>query len=532
MKHLSGVDSLFLAMEHGTQHMHVAGLGIYDPSTAPGGKVRFKSVLAFFAARLGQSKVFRRRLVPSPWGVDRPYWVEDGEIDIEYHVRHIALPHPGDWRQLMIQVARIHSRALDMTKPLWEAYIIEGLDNIPGIPKDSFALYTKFHHSAIDGEAGAELIRAIHSLEPAPQSDPAQAPQALVADREPTPIELYARAIGNRAQQMFQASRLVADLGGRALEAGGSLLASGKAADLVAKAIARVPGADGGLRAVAGADRDMPGMKAHTRFDAPVSAHRVVDAVGFPLADCRKIRAHVDGVTINDIFLAATAGAIRSYLEGKGELPTTTLNALVPLTTRGADKTMDAGNQIGMTAMPLFTDIADPVERLLAVRRSAGRNKAVQATLGRDLPARVLEVLPAPLSERLLRMTLMAMADVVVSNVRGPEMPLYMAGAQLVLFCPVSIAFDGVGLNITGFSYNGTLWVCFVSCRGMMPDPAEFARCLDENFEALVRGAIASGPPRGTRARARARVAQAPAETTVVAARRTAAPRKKKASGG
>ena len=170
MKYLSGMDNLFLAMDKGNQHLHVASLGIYDPSTASGGKVRFKAILSYFSSRLNVAKLFRRRLVSAPLGLDRPYWIEDAEIDIEYHVRHIALPHPGDWRQLMIQVARLHSRPLDMTKPLWEAYIIEGLDNIPGLPIGSFAVYIKIHHSAIDGEAGAAMLSAIHAH--SPEADP------------------------------------------------------------------------------------------------------------------------------------------------------------------------------------------------------------------------------------------------------------------------------------------------------------------------------------------------------------------------
>ena len=121
MKHLSGLDNLFLAVEHGNQLMQVAALGIYDPSTAPGGELRFTSVLAFFESRMKQTKIFRRRLVEAPWGLDRPYWIDDTDVDVEYHVRHIALPQPGDWRQLMIQVARLHSRSLDKSKPLWEA---------------------------------------------------------------------------------------------------------------------------------------------------------------------------------------------------------------------------------------------------------------------------------------------------------------------------------------------------------------------------------------------------------------------------
>ena len=158
MKQLSGTDNLFLRMERGHQFMHVAGLGIYDPSTAPEGRVRFKDILRFFESRLDASPIFRRRLVNVPFDVDRPYWIEEADIDVEFHVRHVALPHPGDWRQLCIQVARIHSRPLDRSKPLWEAYVIEQLNNVPGIPPGSFALYIKFHHCAVDGEAGTEIL--------------------------------------------------------------------------------------------------------------------------------------------------------------------------------------------------------------------------------------------------------------------------------------------------------------------------------------------------------------------------------------
>jgi WS/DGAT/MGAT family acyltransferase len=492
MKHLSGLDSLFLAMEQGNQYMHVAGVGIYDPSTAPGGKVRFKSVLNFFSEQINRSRVFRRRLVVAPMGLDRPYWIEDAEVDIEYHVRHISLPHPGDWRQLMIQVARIHSRPLDMTKPLWESYIIEGLDNIPGIPEGSFAMYTKFHHSAVDGEAGAALIKALHSLSPVTEDAAAGAP-IIVADRDPTRAELYAHAVSNRAKQVFDGSRLLMELGSRAVRAGADMVVSGKAAEMGVKfASQRFGGKKASAEEVAGS-KDLPRFKVHTRFDNDVSAHRVVDAVGFSLADCRKIRQHVADVTINDIFLAATSGAIRKYLVAKGELPVRTLNAMMPISTRGTLKDANAGNQIGMSAIPLRTDIADPLECLLAVRRGTGKSKALNTVLGKDLPMKVLQILPASVAERILRMTVMAMSNVVVSNVRGPDEPMYMAGAQLVLFLPVSIAFTGIGLNITGFSYNGTLWVCFVSCREMIPDPQFFSQCLDEAFEDLVTAAIARG---------------------------------------
>ena len=206
MKQLSGTDNLFLRMERGHQFMHVAGLGIYDPSTAPDGRVRFKDILRFFESRLDASPIFRRRLVNVPFDVDRPYWIEEADIDVEFHVRHVALPHPGDWRQLCIQVARIHSRPLDRSKPLWEAYVIEQLNNIPGIPPGSFALCIKFHHCAVDGEAGTEILKAIHSTSAEDFSDGGFAGKRY-RDREPTALELYSRAVAHGAKRVPQAAR-------------------------------------------------------------------------------------------------------------------------------------------------------------------------------------------------------------------------------------------------------------------------------------------------------------------------------------
>lgn len=502
MKHLSGMDNLFLAMDKGNQHLHVASLGVYDPSTAPAGKVRFKAILSHFSSRLNVHKLFRRRLVAARFGLDRPYWIDDAEIDIEYHVRHIALPHPGDWRQLMIQVARLHSRPLDMTKPLWEAYIIEGLDNIPGIPAGSFAMYMKVHHSAIDGEAGAAMLTAIHSLTPEPDVESRDETRTMIADRDPTPVELYALAVANRSQQVFDATKLLAKIGGRVAVAGRQMIVSGRALELGKELIA-----GGGKLAPREPNPDTPGRKPQTRFDAPISANRVVDAVGFSMADCQKIRQYVDRTTINDIFMAATSGAVRRYLEAKGELPAKGLNAMVPMTIRGEHKGGDEGNQIGMTVMPLRTDVADPLERLNAVKRGATKNKAMNAVIGKEMPAQLIQVLPAGITELLLTKGMMALANMTVSNVRGPDVPLYIAGAQLVLFLPVSAISNDMGLNVTAFSYNGTLWVCFISCRKMMPDPSFFAQCLNESFDELVHTAI----ERGVQGSATNRVSRIPA---------------------
>ena len=216
----------------------------------------------------------------------------------------------------------------------------------------------------------------------------------------------------------------------------------------------------------------------------------MVDAVGYSLADCKKIRQHIEAVTINDIFLAATGGALRKYLAVKGELPEASLNAMMPLSTRGEHAGRDAGNQVGLAAVPLGTDIDDPLARLHAVHRAANRGKSVAAALGKDLPARLVDALPAVVVEQVTRSALVPLVNVTVSNVRGPEQPLYMAGAKLQMFMPLSIIIDGIGLNLTGLSYNGTLWVCFVSCRKMLPDPAVFVKCLAESFDELVAAAV------------------------------------------
>jgi WS/DGAT/MGAT family acyltransferase len=484
MRQLSGTDSLFLRLERGNQYMHVAGLGIYDPSTAPEGRVRFKDVLRFFEARLDSLPLFRRRLVTVPLGIDRPYWIEDPDIDIEFHVRHIALPRPGDWRQLCIQVARIHSRPLDRSKPLWEAYVIEGLDNIPGLPSGSFALYLKLHHCAVDGEAGTELIRAIHST----LADDFSEPQARVRrykDRMPTVPELYLRAMARGVSRVPSLARLSAETAARVAGAGAAV--PGGLTALLSKqetpTVARL----------AEALRKPPA----TRFAGKVSAHRVVEVVGLPLAGFKTIRASIPEATINDLFMTTVGGALRRYLESKGELPDATLTCMVPMSFRGADKTADVGNQVGMAVMPLHTELHDPLDRLQEIRRGAAKAKAFSGLVGRDLTARLFEVLPDAANELATRRLVLPQMSIVVSNVRGPDVPLFMAGARLVSFAPVSIAFDGLGLNVTGFSYHGTLWICAVACRDMLPDPAFFAECLRESFAELERAA-ASAPPART----------------------------------
>jgi diacylglycerol O-acyltransferase len=530
VKQLSGMDNMFLHLEHGNQYMHVAGLGIYDPSTAPGGFVRFRDILKFFESRLDTNPVFRRRLVTVPLDLDRPYWIEDADVDVEFHVRHIALPQPGDWRQLCIQVARIHSRPLDRSKPLWEAYVIEGLDNIPGIPKGSFAFYTKFHHATIDGEGGTEVMKAIHSFSPVEAiEEPVQ--RTRFRDREPSPIELYTRALVNNVQRVPRVARFSLQTATRLAGLGAGYM--GQLGQMLQDA--GVPS----VQTVKAKVRRPP----VTRFSGKVSAHRVVELVGLPMADIKKIRQKIDGATINDVFMSTVGGALNRYLGAKGELPDRTMTAQVPMTLRGADKGGDSGNQIGVAVMPVHSEIDDPVERLAAIRAGAGKAKAMVSAVGKDLTKHVYDLLPAAASELFTTRVMLPTMNIVVSNVRGPDVPMYLAGAQMVAFAPVSIAINGLGLNVTGFSYHGTLWVCAVACREMMPDPGFFADCLRESFADHVKAAealpdpaeeVAAAPGKGKRTAKPASSRRSPKKAARKTAKRKKAPaqraRKRRAS--
>jgi WS/DGAT/MGAT family acyltransferase len=483
MKQLSGIDHMFLQMERGNQFMHVAGLGIYDPSTAPGGKVRFKDVLKFFAARIGEFPQFRRRLVTVPLALDRPYWVEDAAFDVEFHVRHIALPQPGDWRQLCIQVARLHSRPLDRSKPLWEVYVIEGLDNVDGAPPGSFALYTKMHHSLIDGESGSEITRAIHSLAPDAAEELDTSPPVRTAELDPSTFEMYSRALANHLGRMPDLARFSLRTASRVAAAGATYVArtATNRAEIKSRLLSMITG---DLSTV------VPKLSPVTRFSANVSAHRVFEGVALSMAEMKAVRQQVPDVTINDLFMTVVGGALNRYLAAKKELPASSLIAAVPMTLRGADKSQE-GNRVGFTVMPVCSEIADPIERLLAIRSAGATAKRVTGAIGKDLTMNMLDVLPPPLSEAVIRNIKLPRLGLLVSNVHGPDVPIYMAGASLVGYLLLSIVIDGIGLNCTGFSYAGKLWICAVSCREMLPDPRFFADCLRESFEDLKRGAAA-----------------------------------------
>jgi diacylglycerol O-acyltransferase len=465
MQQLSGQDAAFLYLETPHTPMHIGGIMIYDPSTVKGGKQRFKDILRAIESRLHLARSFREKVVNVPFNLDHPWWVEDRHFDLEYHVRHIRLPEPGDWRQLCIQVARLHSRPLDLTRPLWEFTVVEGLDAIPGLPKGSYAIVTKVHHACIDGVSGVDMVEAIHDLEPYPAEIPKASP--WVGEHDPNPLELMMRAHFNNLAQPFRFAEVLA----RSVPAVGRL-----------------------TKGFAERKFDQPQVQPpRTRFNHPVSGHRVVEGRRFLLEEIRAIKNAVADATVNDVVLTIVGGALRAYLTEKQELPHQSMIAMAPISVRGAEGKGKLGNQVSAMMVALGTEIADPLERLESVHEHAIRSKAMTNAVGAKLLTDYSQFVPsttAALAARLytehgLSEQMNVPFNCVVTNVPGPQFPLYSAGARMVTQFGLGPIFDGMGLIFPVLSYCGWITISVTSCREMMPDPGFFGRCLENSYSAL-----------------------------------------------
>ncbi|MEH6582491.1 MAG: wax ester/triacylglycerol synthase family O-acyltransferase [Halioglobus sp.] len=467
MQQLTGPDAMFLYNELEGFPMLIGGVSIYDQSTSPGGIVRFKDVLAMFESRLDRSPIFRRKLAEVPFNLDQPYWVDDPNFDLEFHVRHIALPKPGDWRQLCIQVARLHARPLDKGRPLWEAYVIEGLNNVEGVPPGSFALYLKVHHAAIDGASGMKFFGAFNDITPTP---PKAAPPAdWNPESPPSTGRLLLNAYVNGLRKP-----------GRMIQMGKGLLSSRK----------RIKeGLEQGEFMAMG---DIPS----TRFNGKLTAHRAVGATKFDFDAIRQIKNSVKGATINDTVLAIVGGAMRKYLDAKGELPEDSLVTGCPVNVRDESEKDMEGNMVGMMTTRLCTDVADPAQRLLDVHEEAMNAKAYMQAQGARMMVDYSETIPAGMQSLLMQLafsTGMAeknlLMNATVTNVPGSPVQLYMCGAKIINSFGMGPISPGMGLfhtvNSMVMNDKGTITLAFICCREVMPDPEFYAECINASYEEL-----------------------------------------------
>ena len=471
MEQLSGMDASFLYFETPHAPMHIGSFMIYDPSTAPGGFVRFKDVLGHIESRLHLSRAFRQKLMQVPMNLDHPYWVEDNQFDLEFHVRHIALPKPGDWRQLCIQAARLHSRALDMSKPPWEMYVIEGLDNVEGAPPGSFAVLQKIHHAMIDGVSGSEITEYIHDMEPDPDDKPEVQP--FEPEAEPNPFDLMARANFNMATQPFRFMEVLTR---------------------------SMPGMAKMTQGIGSNQLRATGQAPRTRFNTTISSHRVVDGKSFSLSDIKLIRPAVKGSTVNDVIIAVIGGALRKYLKHYDELPDTSLVAMAPISVRSEDQGGSAGNQVSAMAVEIGSHIEDPTERLKFVYSSTSNSKALTNAVGARNLADYSQFIPsqlAGLASRLMSSPSMrAMTEsaqpafnTTITNIPGPQQPLYFAGARAMNFVGLGVVTDGMGIFHPVFSYCGQISISITACRELMPDPERYTAFLQESFDELLTSA-------------------------------------------
>jgi WS/DGAT/MGAT family acyltransferase len=482
MKQLGILDSAFVNLEQSNTPQHVGGIGIYDPSTAPGGFVRFKDVIASFERRLGNMPLFRTRLVEVPGGLDRPYWIKDANFDVEFHLRHIALPEPGDWRQLCIQTARLHSRPLDMSRPLWEAYIIEGLDNIPNVPKGSFAVYTKMHHALVDGAGGASFMAALHDLVPNPEGGIAPEVEPRLVDIVPSMGELLTKATFNSVKNTAQ---------------------------LVTGTVKNSAALGKYLLGVMRNEIPAPDVTApKTILNKPVGPHRVFDAAEFPLEGFKDIK-NAAGVTVNDVALGVVGGALQRYLEAKGQAPEEgSLAAGLPLNMRTRRGSTDENNQVGSVFASLHTDIKDPMERLVAVSASTRIAKDSGEASPMVDALKIAGVFSPVVSKSVaafwarneLSQHIPLNISTCISNVAGPDFPLYCAGARMVDYYGLGVLTPGMGIFHLVFSYSGKITLSVLADRDIMPEPEFYHDCLVAAYEEMYAAAVKLGPRGATKA--------------------------------
>src|SRR5580693_6878162 len=444
MQQLTGLDASFLALETASSTGHVGGLAVLDPKDAPK-PLTLARLTEVLAQRVPLVPVLRRKLLNVPLGLDQPYWVDDADFDIEYHVREIALPRPGSDAQLDEQVSRLHARPLDRSRPLWEIYLITGL------AKKRAAVYTKIHHAAIDGASGAELLTVLFDLTPEGRELPPAKPFRPAA---PPPLPALAPAVNTVVGGMLRLNR-----------------------------------GDGAVIAT------RPGRAPATPFNKQITPHR---RFAFRSVDLDTVKAvkNAFGVSVNDVVMAMCAGALRRWLIDHDALPDQPLIAMIPVSVRDPASKGALGNKVSAMLAPLPTSVTDPGLRLEIVHSAMQIAKAQQAAIPQGLVDQISDFAVPALTARAARVVFatgllhrLPAFNVTISNVPGPNVPVYLCGARLIAHYPVSVVTDGQGLNITLVGYLGQLHFGLVSCRELVPDIDTLAGYLTDELALLVEAA-------------------------------------------
>jgi len=462
VKTLSAIDGAFLFLETQQTPMHVASLHLFD--LPPGYRRDFHAAIRRqMAKRLHLAPIFQRRLAPMPLQFASPVWIHDDDVDLDYHVQRLTLPPPGTLAQFEQCAGHLHSELMDRRRPLWRMVVIDGLQG------GQVGLYIKVHHAALDGQAGVLLASALFDLTPRPRT--VKPPRRGGAERAERPgtAALAAAALRHDAGQYVKLVRHLPD---------------------VVRTLAGMFGATGEARR--GQVRQNFAFGPHTPLNVPIAAERGFAGLSLPLDELKRLaRAHE--AKLNDIVLALCSGALRRYLAQHGGIPKKPLTAAMPISLREAGNT-EYTTQATMPLVNLQTHVADPLRRLRAIRDAAGAVKAMvrraKGIMPTDFPSIgtpwLLQGLATLYERSQASGVIPPLANVIVSNVPGPQVPLYAAGARMRTYWPMSIVEHGVGLNITVMSYAGTMGFGFTTARRAVADAHQLSQALAAAFDELV----------------------------------------------
>ena len=460
MDHLSVVDGAFLHLESPEMPMHVGSLALFEPPEcggggSGGGSNWYETVKTHVASRMHLAPVFTRKLALMPFDLANPVWIHDDDIDLDYHIRYLVLPKPGTMAQLEALAARLHSSLLDRSRPLWEFYVIEGLAD------GRLGFYSKVHHSAVDGQAAVAMGNSVFDMTVEPRR--VRPPRAVRSNRYQLGVaELLGAALSNQLQQLVEFAKLMPPLAGAAWKSAKQALAERRNSVGQHKSPSRFK------------------LAPATPFNTSITNQRAFACVALPLPEVKAIgKAH--GASVNDMVLWLCSTAVRDYLNDARELPGKSLVAGVPISLHSEGDT-SSNNQVSGTVIDLATQEADPMKRLAQIMAGTRAMKEQMGSFGalipKDFPSLGSPWLLSGLASLYGRSRLadrLRLANLTISNVPGPQVPLYLAGAKMSGIYPLSIVVHGVALNITVQSYLGQLCFGLIACRRAVPDVQELA---------------------------------------------------------
>ncbi len=459
LESVTGLDATFLYGETPTSPMHVGSVAVIE------GSLEFENFKKVIHSRIHQVPKLRKRLMTIPFSIDYPYWVDDPHFNIDMHLNHVALPKPGDWKQLRKMAARIFSEPLDQSRPLWSFTFVEGLDNLSQVKPGSVAIISKIHHVAIDGAAGAGLLGILFDL--SPEAHEIKPPREYRPRPLPNELGLLVKSSISFAKRPLKFPKLVSS----------ALEATMKAGFITRAQHLDLPTA--------------PFSAPSTPLNGIISAQRKWNTTILTLDRVKALRK-IMGTTLNDVVLAICSGALRRYLLEKDKLPKKPMVAMVPISTRGKDDE-GSGNQLSAMLVQLATDIEDPIERLETIYENTIRGKTYQGAMGADSLANLAGAVPFGIANQAARLySRFNMAkmhspvfNVVITNVPGPQMPIYCHGHKMHSIMGMAPIIDGMGLIITVLSYNGNITISPTSDVNSMPDLNKFSKYILDSANEL-----------------------------------------------